>query len=308
MIIKSMSIKAHIGKTINYLFKNEEKLQSPDCRSITIRKNLRSRKLENVIKEFEANEQFRKYKRSDAVKLYHTVLSFHEKDSAFLNEKVLKDVTKEYMKLRGENMYIAAAHYDRGHMHVHICESGTGYMTGKANRLTKQAFRELKVAMQTYQLTKYPELKHSLPRYTKEGKQKTNEYKKGQRDTQKQTLLNCLQEAEKSTKNMTEFLAHIQELGHIPYYRSGELTGLKYDGETKFRLSRLGYDKTKLETLNQSYSEEKQQLDELDELRSRSTNGKERDSETRGRTIEADEATEEMDMDTENDYEEEFER
>ncbi len=308
MIIKSISRKDNIGKTIKYLFKNEQKLKSPDFKSITIRKNVRSRKLENVIKEFEANEELRKYKRADIVKLYHTVLSFHEKDSAFLNEKVLKDFTKEYMKLRGENMYIATAHFDRDHLHVHICESGSGYMTGKANRQTKQEFRELKVAMETYQLTKYPELTHSLSEKSKASKQSKKEIQISERQTQKKALLTCLEEAEKSTKNLNDFLDQIKHNGYEPYYRAGVLTGIKNDQETKFRFSRLGYDTAKLESLNQSYNEEKQQLNDLDELRSRSNNSRERDTETRGRTIEEEEPTKQMDIEMENEMEDEFER
>ncbi len=300
-----MSRKANIGRTISYLFKDETKLKKEGQKSITIRKNVRSRKLENVIKEFKANESLRKYHRSDAVKLYHTVLSFHEKDSPFLNEKALKDFAGEYMKQRGENMYIAAAHFDKGHIHLHICESGTGYLTGKANRLSKQEFKELKVAMQTFQQAKYPELKHSLPEHGKGSKPNEKRYTINLRDTQKQTLLDCLKQAEFNSKNTNEFISQIKQSGHEPYYRGGRLTGIKYDGDTKFRLSRLGYEKGKMEELNQRFDKEQQQLEELEDLRSQSSDSKDRDTETRGREIDEekdDQYEPDMEPDNDDDY------
>ena len=294
MIIKSMSRKNDIGKTISYLFKDEAKLKGEGYKPITIRKNIRSRKLENVVKEFKANESLRKQKRTDAVKLYHTVLAFHQKDSQYLNEKALKDFTKEYMKQRGDNMYIATAHFNTASIHIHICESGSGYMTCKANRLSKQQFRELKVAMQTFQQTKYPKLTNSLPRHQKE-------ISISNRQSQKQSLLDCLKQAEGHSKNLTEFLNHIQEFGHQPYYRGDKLAGIKYDGDTKFRFSNLGY-KEKVEELNQRFNEEQQQLQELEDLRSNSVS-KEQEQESKERlTEEENDNQNETEIKDEDDY------
>lgn len=301
MIIKSISRKANIGRTISYLFKDETKLQKDGQKSITIRKNVRSRKVENVIKEFKANESLSKYHRSDAVKLYHTVLSFHEKDSPFLNEKVLKDFTREYMKQRGENMYIAAAHFDKEHTHIHICESGSGYLTGKANRLSKEQYRELKVAMQTFQQTKYPMLTHSLVRHDK-GKN-PKDIAIGKRQSKKQALLDCLKQTEQKSKNLTEFLELIRRSGHEPYYRGDKLAGVKYEGDTKFRFSNLGY-KEKVEELSNLHNEEEQQLRELEDLRSGS-GSREQEQDTRGLAIDEDDEKgdqDEPDMEEDDDY------
>lgn len=300
MIIKSMSRKNNIERTINYLFKDENKLRKDGYKPIAIRRNVRSRKLENVIKEFKANESLRK-QRSGAVKLYHTVLSFHKKDNPFLNEKALKDFTREYMKQRGENMYIATAHFDKEHTHIHICESGSGYLTGKANRLSKEQYRELKVAMQTFQQTKYPMLTHSLVRHDK-GKN-PKDIAIGNRQSKKQALLECLKQTEQKSKNLTEFLELIRQSGHEPYYRGDKLAGVKYEGDTKFRFSNLGY-KEKVEELSQRFNEEEKQLQELDDLRSGS-GSREQGQETRGRAIEEDDekgSQNEPDMEEDDEY------
>jgi hypothetical protein len=108
----------------------------------------------------------------------------------------------------------------------------------------------------------------------------------------------------------------LKQAGHELYYRNGQLTGIKYDGETKFRFSRLGYDKEKLEALNKQPEEQIQEqqettrlqaeLEELAELRSRSGNSREQEAEGRGRIIEEEnehenEFEESMDMEQDND-------
>lgn len=244
MIIKSMSRKNNIGRTINYLFKDNSKLEKEGQKAIVIRRNLRTRKLENIIKEFEENEANRTRKRKDAVKLYHTILSFHEKDTQYLNEKVLKGIVKEYMQKRGENIYLATVHFDReSHVHIHCVESGNGYRTGKANRISKEAFRELKVHMETFQKEKYPELTSSRVTHGKLKQQSKHTPDKNSRETHKKSLIDLLSKAEQKSKSLDAFLSAIKQAGHEPYYRNGQLTGIKYDGETKFRFSRLGYDK-----------------------------------------------------------------
>lgn len=312
-----MSRKNNISRTIKYLFKDTSKLEKEGQKSIVIRKNLRTRKLENIIKEFEENEAGRTRKRRDGVKLYHTILSFHEKDTPHLNEKVLKGIVKEYMHKRGENIYLATVHFDReSHVHIHCVESGTGYRTGKANRISKEAFRELKVHMETFQKEQYPELTSSRVTHGKKQQRGNQIPDKNSRDTHKKELLDLLNKATQKAKSLDAFLSVIKQAGHKPYYRNGQLTGIKYDGETKFRLSRLGYDKEKLEALNKQTEEQtpeqtetirqQAQLEELSELRSRSGSSREYEAEGQGRMIEEEnehenEPEENIDMEQDND-------
>ncbi len=308
-----MSRKNNIGRTINYLFKDSSKLEKEGQKPIVVRKNLRTRKLENIIKEFEENEANRTRKRKDAVKLYHTILSFHEKDTSHLNEKVLKGIVKEYMQKRGENIYLATVHFDRkSHVHIHCIESGNGYRTSKANRISKEAFRELKVHMETFQKERYPELTSSRVTHGKKQQKSKKVPDNNSRETNKKSLLDLLSRAEQKAKSIDAFLSALKQAGHEPYYRNGKLTGIKYDGETKFRFSRLGYDKEKLEALQKQPEEQIQeqaditrlqsQLEELSALRSRSGSSREHEAEGRGRIMEEENEPEEsIDMEHDND-------
>lgn len=278
MIIKTMSRKAGIERTINYLFKDTRKLERQGQKPIIIRKNLRTRKMENMIKEFKANEQLRQYKRKDAVLLHHVVISFHAKDSKNLDEKKLRDITAEYMKLKGPNLYVATVHFDKGHQHIHIAESGTQYMSGKANRISKGEFTKLKVSLQTFQQRKYPELFNSLVRHEGNSKETRKTKAINERQTNKKALLNVLAAAEKNAKNLDEFLSAIRAAGHEPYYRGQALAGVKFEGDTKYRFSRLGFDEARLEKLN----EQSKELEELESIRN-STNEPDRENNSRSR-------------------------
>ena len=285
MIIKSMSRKAGISQLFTYLFKDEKKLLDKDSKPIVVRKNVRSRTLEKNIKEFEKNAASRECKRKDAVQVYHTVISFNAKDREQMNEMMLKDFARHYMDLKGKDgMYVAVTHFDRDHVHIHIAESGTKYLTGKANRISQQQFKDLKVAMQTYQKEKYPELKNSLPEH---GKSSTKVYEGNQaHNTKKEELQIALKTAYGNAKNVNEFLGAIKDMGHEAYYRNEKLTGIKYDGDQKFRLSRLGYDKDKLEGLKER-EKDQEQLDELQNIREDS-NAQNRVLESGSRTMEED--------------------
>jgi Relaxase/Mobilisation nuclease domain len=223
---------------------------------------------------------------------YHTVISFHDKDREYINKGMLKDIAKEYMKQKGEDiMYIATAHYDQEHIHIHIAESGTKYMTGVANRMSKDDFTKLKAAMATYQKEKYPELVHSTPTHG------TKEKMVDTRATQKATLSTLLNDGYRQAKSQKEFLTYLQSKGHTPYYRGGVLTGIKYDGERKFRLSKLGYDKEKLEVLSMREDEHKELL-ALHELRE---SGSAKERESTGRVMEDEYQYEEGTIDMEED-------
>ena len=270
MIIKSISKKGSIKQTIQYLFKDEKKLSDATHESFLIRKNVRTKSLEKWVKEFEQNEKSRIYKRKDAVKVYHTVISFNNKDSKFINEKLLKDIANKYMNLQGnDNMYIGTAHFDQEHIHLHIVVSGTKYLIGKANRLSKQKFKQLKLQMEIFQRKHYPELTNSLPNHNKQTA-KEYQHNPNVRNTQKELLQKCLLEAFSKSNSLTGFIAAIRQQGHEPYYRGDKLTGIKYNGVRKYRLNKLGYDIEKLEEQYRKNTIEKNQLTELQTIRNNS--------------------------------------
>lgn len=279
-----MSRKSGIKQLLTYLFKDEQKLKDNNHAPLVIHKNIRSRRIDRITKEFEKNEALREYKRKDMVQAYHTVLSFNDKDREHITESMLRDITKHYMEVRGNDaLYIATAHFNEAHIHIHIAESGTKFMTGKANRISKQNFQQLKVAMQTYQKEKYPSLSHSLPGHgTRSKVARTGE--RGNR-SHKAALEEIVKSAYEKASSVAQFEAALKSAGHEPYYRNNKLTGIRYEGDQKYRLSRLGYDKEKHEELQTKEKEEAAELNELESIREDSSS-RDREQESKNVDIE----------------------
>src|ERR1035437_7590421 len=215
MIIKSLTRKNGASQLIDYLFKKENKLFTNKQKPIVILKNVRSRTIDKMAKEYDKNEAFRLRKRVDNVKVYHTILSFSNKDKELINEKMIKDIAKQYMKLRDDkNLFVSVAHFDKDHVHIHLLMSGTKYLTGESNRLSRAEFHQLKIAMDEYQRKKYPELIHSLPRH---GRSKEKVTKKsievnraGGRVSQKETLMKTLESVYAKSKSLDDFLTKLK--------------------------------------------------------------------------------------------------
>ena len=299
MVIKSLSRKGGTEQIVNYLFKDKDKLSNKDFKPMMMRHNIRARTLDKIVKEFKANETFRRVQRKDSVKVYHTIISFGKKDKDKINEKMLRDFGKKYMELQGkDNMYLMTHHIEKEHIHLHVVMSGTRYLTGVANRISKAEFGNLKVAMQTYQQRRYPELNKSIVQH---GKGNGKAYSKDVRQSKKVSLESDLQKAYQQSKSTQDFLGQLKTMGHEAYYRNEKLTGIKYDGETKFRFSRLGYDE-KIKALADRENEEKRELDEIENLRSELSNSRELDEPARDRNMD-DESKIDNEMNLENETE-----
>ena len=159
--------------------------------------------------------------------------------------------------------------------------------------------------MQAFQKEKYPKLSHSLPKHEKETKKCRKEQVIASRQTQKQSLLTSLKQAEQNAKSMNDILAILKEQGHEPYYRNNNLAGIKYEGGTKFRFIGLGYDKERIAELNQRFDEDRQ-LQELDDLRSSASTSKEVEDNSKSRAMEEEEndGQHDNDVDLETDEDE----
>jgi hypothetical protein len=300
MIIKTLSRKSGCKAILNYLFKDQEKLSNEYYKPLIIRHNVRGRKIDTIAKEFVKNNELRAVKRKDAVEVYHSILSFGREDKEKITDIMLKDFAKKYIELQGkDNMYVITHHIEKENAHLHCVMSGTKYLTGEANRISKAAFGKLKQDMQQYQKEKYPELTNSLPKH---GNTKTNGYAKDNRANQKTKLHNDLETSFATSTSKLDFLERLQKLGHEPYFRNEKLAGIKYEGDRKFRLEKLGYGNNKINELDTKVTEEEKQLDELQNLRDGSqTRG--RETESRGRVIEEENTTEqEIENDIEEDY------
>lgn len=184
MIIKSLSRKSGSGQLLKYIFRymlDEEKVKARiekvnlERSNFLIRHNIRSHTVKGFIREFEENESFRLVHRSDSVKVFHTILSFSNKDTQHINDKLLKDIAKKFIEERGiNNLYVGTKHQDRNHIHLHIAVSGT-QLNCRSSRISKPQLHHLKLELDKYQQRKYPQLIHSLPDHGRSRKQKTKE-------------------------------------------------------------------------------------------------------------------------------------
>jgi len=289
------------------MFKTDEKLQNEQFKPMVIKHNITGTDKDRWIKQFRFNEELRKTKRKDANRMYHEVISFSIHDKQHINSKLLKDIGKKYIQERGiQNMYLITHHIEKEHIHLHAAVSGTQFLTGKANRMSKEAFRTMQQKMELYQREKYPQLLHSVA-YTKVAIEKRQETVKEHRKSHKADLQIVLQEIYKDSKTKEDFTTKIEALGHSVYYRAGELTGISYKGDMKFRLSKLGYSKEQLKDLDSRSRENDEKetqakLEELDQIRS-GGNSRGRESEERTREVDTDERdyAEDEERDTDND-------
>lgn len=271
MIVKSLSRKANSGKLLQYIIckyvLNDEKQQENDLvkaaknrESILLKHHVRARTLRGVIREFKENESYRLVRRNDSVAIFHTIISFSPKDRKLLNDNILKDITRKFIEERGTNcLHVAAKHEDKDHLHVHICTSGT-QLNGRSARVSNQQFRSLKLSLERYQRETYPFLVHSqIEHYS--NRQKSKEISvsrlKSSRQTKKAQVLEVIEKVLSKAKSREDFISRLSELGHEPYLRNGELQGVLYNGEVKFRFSRLGFDTERLEQLDRMHDTEK---------------------------------------------------
>lgn len=301
MILKNLTRRSNIGQLVNYILKPEKNEKAKPI----LKHNLRSRSAIGWTKEFESNEALRLYKRSDNIKLNHTILSFSNQDVEHITKDLLKDISKKFIELRGkDNLYLASSHHDKDHIHLHILMSATKYMTGESNRISKLEFKELKLALDAYQKEKYPVLIHSLPAHGKLTKVQSQDssypFKASDKTlSQKQQISEKIAEIYGKVNSGQEFLSQLKFEGLEAYYRGGSLYGVEDQGR-HFRFKALGIDINKLDELDKKQGKEEIELQELSDLRESKNLEKEVDD-NRGIEIESKEEIENESEDDEFD-------
>lgn len=296
MIIKELTRKKGSGQLVRYILRytlDEKKQITASGKPFIIRHNIRSRSIEGYIKEFQQNEVNRVYKRKDQTVIHHTILSWSPEDAIHITDAKLKAIAKEYVRLRGSNnLYVGTKHTDRQHIHLHIAVSGS-QLNGRSSRMSKQAFAGLKCTLDAYQKEHFSELVHSLPLHGRSAALKTANKvpridRRHGRISQKEALVRSLNTAYSRAKSIEDFLAELRSLGHQPYYRAGQLTGIKYSGDRKFRFRSLGYSQEKMAQLNAIPDREEKQLASLRDIRGRSRSSGRSMGQKQGRERETD--------------------
>ena len=302
MILKNLTRRSNTGQLVNYLFKQEKDNKPKPI----LKHNLRSRTTKGWTKELDKNFELRLNRRKDNIRLHHTIISFSNKDKKQINTELLKDITKKYIELRGkDNLYLASSHHDKEHIHLHIVMSSTKLITGESNRISRQEFRELKLALDEYQKVKYPELVNSLPAHGKSQKLQLTDPEQKLQDregklSQKQVLLETVQTVYSRSKSLDNFLSELKSEGYNSYSRGGKIYGVEDESGRHYRFKTLGFDLKKLEEIDRQAQEEARQLQELANLRDAKNSDREQDNEGYEREIQ--EENEDQTEDPESDY------
>lgn len=269
MIIKFLSRKSNSKQLLEYILRyivDDNKLTKNDLtindsnvrpNKFIIRHNVRARSIKGFLREFNENESYRIVHRKDSVQVFHTIVSFSNKDKELINDKLLKDIANKFIEERGSNiLHVGSKHEDKEHIHMHICSSGT-QLNGRSARISNQKFKSIKLSLDRYQRENYPFLVNSRPEHGKSkrlAKEALLESFKTNRQSNKAALLEKLEEVSSNAISKEDFLSQIRNLGHEPYFRTGKLQGVLFEGKVKYRFSRLGFDQERLERIGEGIS------------------------------------------------------
>nr|WP_158867540.1 relaxase/mobilization nuclease domain-containing protein [Maribellus comscasis] len=257
-------------RLVNYIMSDRGRVRADN--TFTICHNLRSTDTEEIIKEFVANDTFRK-RRKRSVVAYHEMITFSPKDADSLNLEVLEDISRKYIELRGDRaLCLAVPHLENKSLHVHFCFSGTEYRSPKTLRLDNKAFRELRLEMERFQQEQYPELKNSLVYLNAWEKQQVKEQGKLQlsapeeqlkkrtgKATDKEQLSSLVQHCFQNSASRDDFFQKLISEGLELYQYRNKVNGLLWKGR-KFRFRTLTLTNTQLAQLEKG-------MDRMAELR-----------------------------------------
>ena len=282
IIITNTYRRKKFKELINYIMNDKGRID--ESNTFTITHNLRSTDSNEIIKEFQKNDEYRK-KRKNGVVLYSEILSFSPKDSrGNLNLDVLEDITRKFIELRGEKaLCLAKPHIENENIHIHFCFSGTEYKSSKTLRIDNKQFREIRIEMEKYQLEKYPELTNSicylnnweknrlidqekLKQSDKEFQLKKRTGKQSDKDIVRAILQECYQKSE----SKGNFFNRIAEQGIELYKYIEKTNGIKFNSR-KFRFKSLKISEKQIELLQKNYD----RLAELKDIRQQKEQNKE---------------------------------
>lgn len=278
MILKVLTNKRDkFDYILRYMIEDKSRLYDNGGKPFVITHNMKGKGIDiaSWTKQFKENEKLRTRKRrKDGIILYHEILSFNSLDSKNLTPEKIEDMIRQYFRLRNPNAsYVACVHRDREHIHAHICTSAID-RAGKNMRLSRKGLSDLKKNVQGYQISKYPELSHSVVRHGRKGKRVSVKEQQIKRRTgklsQREMVQNIVESCFMKSKSQEEFYARLKEQGLETYVRGGKVYGIKYDGR-KFRFKTLHLDVEKFKT------KEIQHMKDLQNARQRKEKSKTRE-------------------------------
>lgn len=227
----------------------KDRLMDSQGRSLLVTHNLRGKTIDGWVKQFKENEKYRLRKRKNSVYLNHEIISFHRDSTRHLSIEKLEQLVREYFRLRGNMLAVATSHYDRYHIHLHICTSAIEYRTGKSMRMSRAELAALKKNLQEFQQERFPELSRSVVRHGKGSKRRSSEkeiqYKeRTKKPSKRDQVKNMVNECFRTSKSEKEFFDRLKERELETYVRGGKVYGVVFETR-KFRFKALGIDLAK---------------------------------------------------------------
>lgn len=273
MIFKNKTYKRpKFDYLLRYMMEDKERLLDDHGQTFVVRHNVRGNNIDEWAKQFRANEQHRLRKRKNSVYVNHDIISFHRDSGQFLTPEKLERIVREYIRLRNpKGMYVACAHTDRDHVHIHICTSAIEYRTGKSMRMSRQEFATLKKNIQQFQIEQYPELSRSVVNHGRKSKGRVSEKemqfklrtgKMSQRELVQSTVAECY----RKSKSTEDFYARLKEQKLETYVRGGRVYGVVF-GNRNFRFKTLGIDLSADRSVELTRNKELRQLRKRDQTR-----------------------------------------
>ncbi|MBN8640682.1 MAG: relaxase/mobilization nuclease domain-containing protein [Flavobacteriales bacterium] len=282
MIIKEKSIKSYVvlEKTLRYIlsknsynnfvfrkfirgdreFERQLELVKNDTEVYSL---VMENRLQEMQKQFIINDKQRLYKRTSETKFYHSIVSFSKKDR-LTNEQLLS-VVKQFTKLRFPNSIVVATnHSDKEHQHIHLIGSNVEYGIHTTNYLTKEQFKNIKIAMEQFQ-DRELRLQHSRIDHSKKKVQsllKDAEYQinlKGKL-TEKQEIKLILDTEFSRAKSESDFYERLKA-NKLELYFRGNQPGIM--AKRKYRLKSLGFSLERIQALNLSKNLRQQELNRI---------------------------------------------
>jgi hypothetical protein len=237
-------------------FVKEQKGGISKTEGFILKHNITGTNVSQWAKSFELNEAARLIKRSNSVKLYHEVMSISNLDAGKISPSILHDLASKYIELRNPNaMCIAVPHFDKAHIHIHFCFSGTEIETGKSLRISKADFAQFKKELQSYQMERYPALSNSVvahgKKQEKKDKVKDREYqlkKRTKEASERDRIKQAVDTSYAKSLSKADFMHRLSQQGLQTYSRSGRMQGIEFG--YKYRFGSLGFDEKKLGELN----------------------------------------------------------
>lgn len=246
MIVKIKSRKNQTYRQLlEYMLHDNDRLSGKE--GFVVAHNLKGNRIDSWVDQFKALEAGRIHRRKNSVTMTHEILSWHADDARHMTKEKMERMTREYIRIRGVRgaKVLAIPHYNKSHYHVHLLVSGVDG-TGKAMRLSRAEFGEIKTKAQQFQIDIFPELKNSVVVHSRKSQKhihdKEVQYKKrtGKISTREE-LSEVVHLCRSRSHSKNDFFQFLKVAGIEVYLRRGKETGVR-SGNRKFRFKNFGID------------------------------------------------------------------